>query len=209
TGNFPFVGHRGAFWLHAKTHGVTAHGSMPDKGVNAVYKAAHAICALERFRFSTPAHPLMGQGTLNVASCHGGLNINSVPDAATVAVDIRTVPTQHHGHLRDELGQLLGPDVHLETLLDVAPVYTEPDEPWVQEVFDVMTPYLGARPDARTATFFTDAAALKPAAGNPPTLILGPGESALAHQTDEYCRLDRVEQCADAFVEITRRWCGL
>ncbi|WP_291299495.1 M20/M25/M40 family metallo-hydrolase, partial [Elioraea sp.] len=27
TGNFPYVGHRGAFWLQALAHGVTAHGS--------------------------------------------------------------------------------------------------------------------------------------------------------------------------------------
>ncbi|NIO40459.1 MAG: peptidase dimerization domain-containing protein, partial [Burkholderiales bacterium] len=43
TSNFPYVGHKGAFWLCAKTRGVTAHGSMPERGDNAVYKAARAI----------------------------------------------------------------------------------------------------------------------------------------------------------------------
>src|SRR5216684_112356 len=31
TGNVPVLGHKGALWLHARTRGVTAHGSMPDK----------------------------------------------------------------------------------------------------------------------------------------------------------------------------------
>ena len=38
TGNQVLVGHKGALWLEAVTTGVTAHGSMPEKGVNAVYK---------------------------------------------------------------------------------------------------------------------------------------------------------------------------
>ncbi|HKB82956.1 MAG TPA: M20/M25/M40 family metallo-hydrolase, partial [Burkholderiales bacterium] len=47
--NYPFVGHRGAFWLNARTRGVTAHGSMPEKGINAVFKAARAVAILEKF----------------------------------------------------------------------------------------------------------------------------------------------------------------
>lgn len=39
--------------------------------------------------------------------------------------------------------------------------------------------------------------------------VLGPGEMELAHQTDEYCRLDRLEQAVELYVKIARRWCGL
>lgn len=209
TCNFPYVGHKGAFWLNAKTRGVTAHGSMPEKGVNAVYKAARAVQCLEHFHFDNAPHEMMGQGTMNVGTFHGGLNINSVPDEANVGIDMRTVPTQRHAHIRDVLGRALGPDVALETLLDVESVYTEPQNEWVQSVFDVMTPYLGVRPDPRTATYFTDAAVLKPAYGNPPTVILGPGEPQLAHQTDEYCVAERVRQSTAAYTEIMRRWCGV
>jgi acetylornithine deacetylase/succinyl-diaminopimelate desuccinylase-like protein len=79
TANYPLVAHKGAFWLEARTHGVTAHGSMPERGDNAVFKAARAALALEHFEFGIPAHPLLGQPTLNVGTFHGGLNINSVP----------------------------------------------------------------------------------------------------------------------------------
>jgi succinyl-diaminopimelate desuccinylase len=30
----------------------------------------------------------------------------------------------------------------------------------------------------------------------------------MAHQTDEYCRIDRIEQAVDIYIEIARRWCG-
>src|SRR6266536_398309 len=43
TTNRPLCGHKGALWLKATTRGVTAHGSMPEKGVNAAYAAARAV----------------------------------------------------------------------------------------------------------------------------------------------------------------------
>ncbi|MFN0314403.1 MAG: M20 family metallopeptidase [Burkholderiales bacterium] len=207
TSNYPFVGHKGAFWLTAKAHGVTAHGSMPERGVNAVYKAARAVTALENFRFNSPPHSLMGQSTLNVGSFHGGLNINSVPDEASVAIDIRTVPGTHHAELLQQLTRQLGNDVSLEVMMDLESIYTAPEQEWVQSVYDIMQPILGERPRARTATYFTDAAALTPALGGPPTLILGPGEPQMAHQTDEYCVMERVHQATAVFESIIEQWC--
>ena len=55
---------------------------------------------------------------------------------------------------------------------------------------------VGTRPTPRAATYFTDAAALNRAFDNPPTVILGPGEPQMAHQTDEYCELERVREAA-------------
>ncbi|HWQ38975.1 MAG TPA: M20 family metallopeptidase [Burkholderiales bacterium] len=209
TSNYPLVGHKGAFWLLARTRGVTAHGSMPEKGVNAIYKAGRALGALEKFRFADPAHALMGQSTLNVGTIRGGLNINSVPDEAVIAIDIRSVPSASHAELKAQLQRALGSDVELEVLLDLAPVYTPPDDPWVQEVFDVMQSHLGVRPEPKTASYFTDAAALVGAYRSPPIVILGPGEPQMAHQTDEYCVVERIGVAVAAYEEITRRWCGL
>jgi succinyl-diaminopimelate desuccinylase len=207
--NYPFVGHKGAFWLNARTRGVTAHGSMPEKGVNAVYKAARALGILENFRFANPPHALMGQATLNVGTIRGGLNINSVPDEAVMTLDIRSVPSSKHAAIRAQLQRELGPEVELETLLDLEPVYTAAEDPWIQQVFDIMQPLLGARPQPRSATYFTDAAALHAAYGTPPTVILGPGEAQMAHQTDEYCVVDRIETAVAAYEEIARKWCAL
>jgi len=207
TSNYPFVGHKGAFWLRAKTKGVTAHGSMPEKGDNAIYKAARAVEKLEAFRFSNPPHGLMGQATLNVGTIQGGLNFNSVPDLATIGIDIRTVPTVNHAQLLKTLTQQLGSEVELETLMDLESVYTDPDEPWMHSVFEVMTSILGARPTARVATYFTDAAALNRAYSDPPTVILGPGEPQMAHQTDEYCVIERIDQAVAAYEALIRGWC--
>jgi succinyl-diaminopimelate desuccinylase len=208
SGNEPWVGHKGAFWLRATTAGVTAHGSMPERGVNAIYKAARAVLLLERYEFGVEAHPVLGRPTLNVGTISGGLNVNSVPDAATVDIDIRTVPAQGHAALAADLAGHLGPEVVLTPMMDAEGVWTEPDHPWMRDVFDVVARHVGRRPEVRAAPYFTDASALVAAYGAP-AVILGPGEPGLAHQTDEYCLLSRVEAAVEIYSELTRRWCEI
>lgn len=209
TGNKPLVGHKGALWLEAETRGVTAHGSMPEKGVNAVYKAARAVNALETFGFNVARHEVLGPPTLNVGTIHGGLNINSVPDRAAIGIDIRTIPAQNHGDIRDQMASYLGSEVALKTLLDAPSVWTDPHDPWIVEVFALAREIAGFSGEIGAAPYFTDASALSPALGSPPTVILGPGELALAHQTDEYCFVSRIEEAAELYGRLIRSWCAI
>ncbi len=209
TANRPVVGHKGALWLDARTRGVTAHGSMPERGVNAIYKATQAIEALQAFVFDVPPHPQLGAPTLNVGRIAGGLNINSVPDACVVGVDIRTIPSQDHAHVIAALSTHLGEDVELQPLVDVEGIWTAPDDPWVQEVLGVLAPILGERPQPGAVPYFTDGSALAQAYPGAPGLVLGPGEPALAHQTDEFCHVDRIEQAVEAYERIAARWCSV
>jgi len=49
SGNIPLLGHKGVLWLECTAKGKSAHGSMPDLGDNAIYKAARAAASLEDF----------------------------------------------------------------------------------------------------------------------------------------------------------------
>jgi succinyl-diaminopimelate desuccinylase len=151
----------------------------------------------------------MGQATLNVGTVRGGLNINSVPDEAVIAIDIRSVPTSRHDDIRRALQQQLGSGVELETIIDLESVFSEPDHPWIQKMFDITQPYLGVRPEPKVATYFTDAAALTSAYGSPPTVVLGPGEPQMAHQTDEYCIIERVKSSVSLYQQVIADWCGV
>ena len=206
TGNLPLVGHKGALWLEARTRGVTAHGSMPERGVNAIYKAARAVSSLEGFRFPASPDPLLGGATLNVGTIRGGLNVNSVPDAAAFTIDVRTIPALANEAARSSLAGVLGPEVELRTLVDVSSLRADPGDAWVNEVFEVATARLGSRPSPASAPYFTDASELTPALGGVPTVILGPGELHLAHQTDEWCLVSRIEEAAEMFRELAGRW---
>ncbi len=69
-----------------------------------------------------------------------------------------------------------------------------------------METFLAERPVPRGVAYFTDASILTPAFDNPPTVILGPGEPAMAHKTDEFCHIAKIEQAAEAYFELARRW---
>lgn len=206
TANKPCVGHRGALWLEAITHGVTAHGSMPEHGDNAVYKMARAITRLESFDFNVARHAVLGKPTLSVGTVKGGLNINSVPDRATIGIDIRTIPGMAHEPLRAGLKGYIGEGVDVETLFDLPGVWTEPDVPWVQRVAAVVTAVTSEPFAPQSVPYFTDASVITPAYGDIPTLILGPGEPSLAHQTDEYCPLGQITAAAEIYRRLIVDW---
>ena len=210
TSNEPVIGHKGALWLRAIARGVTAHGSMPHLGVNAAYKAGRALVRLEEFDFNAEPHPALGRPTLNVGAVRAGMNVNSVPDRAEIDIDIRTIPGLAHARAREHVLAALGEDIAIETLIDVGPVWTEPSERWIQEVCAIVGEVRGtAPPRPSTAPYFTDASVLKPALGDPPTVILGPGEPAMAHQTDEHCRVDRLIEATEIYTRLAARFCGI
>ena len=207
TSNYPMVGHKGSLKFHARFRGVSAHGSMPELGVNAVYKAAKAVSALENFDFQAKAHPVMGKPSINVGTFAGGVGINLVPDEAVIGVDIRTVPGVDYPALIGRLKDVLGEQTELDVFSDLDPVWTAPGEEWVQRVFEICKPFVGEAPAARTAPYMTDAANLLKAYAGAPTVVLGPGEAAQAHQTDEYCSMERTRQAVAIYEALIKDWC--
>ncbi|HXR58388.1 MAG TPA: M20 family metallopeptidase [Burkholderiales bacterium] len=208
TSNYPMVGHKGSIKFHAHFRGVSAHGSMPQLGVNAIYKAAKAVASLEAFQFGAPAHPVMGGPTLNVGTMSGGSGVNLVPDAASIGVDIRTVPGMDHEKLIARLKEILG-DAQLDIFSNLNAVWTEPEKAWMQRVFELCKPILNEKLEARTAPYMTDAANLLKVYAGAPVVVLGPGEAAMAHQTDEYCRMERIGQSVAIYEALIRDWCGV
>jgi succinyl-diaminopimelate desuccinylase len=200
--NQPLIGHRGVLWLQLNVAGRTAHASMPHLGDNAVSKAAQLIAGLDSFQFDIAPHAQLGSPSLNVGYCHGGANINSVPDHAEIGVDIRTVPGQSHDGICDRLVNQAKVQLSLKRLLDLQGVFTPAEDPWIQRVLATTAEITGAPAAPGTAPYFTDASILTPALHSPPTVVLGPGAIELAHQTDEYCDIERLRQAVDIYERI-------
>ncbi|KRB52668.1 M20 family metallopeptidase [Phenylobacterium sp. Root700] len=209
TGNRISTGHKGCMAVRVHTAGVTAHSSMPHKGTNAIYRAAHGVSVIERHHLVADSDPLLGSPTINVGMIQGGMNYNSVPDAAEFTVDVRTTPAMVHDQLQASLHLALGADVSLERFVDMPPVRTDEADPFVRMAFAVSNQVLGrdANPTPLGIPFFSDASVLTPKLGCP-TIILGPGEPDMAHQTDEYCRVDRLLAAVELYEAMIEAWCG-
>lgn len=202
TSNRVWLGHKGALWLRGTARGVTAHGSMPEKGRNAIGMAAGAIAHLADFRFHACRHAVLGTPTLNVGTIHGGININSVPDHCEFTLDLRTVPGQVHGEVRATVATHIGEQIEISTVLDVPPVWTDATHPWIAGVQQAVREATGRSEEIAGASYFTDASALQQAWAQVPVVVLGPGEAAMAHQTDEYCTIERIDEAVAIYERL-------
>jgi succinyl-diaminopimelate desuccinylase len=207
TANLPVIGHKGALYLRAVESGRAAHSSMPQLGINAIYKAADSITKLINFDFEAENDPLLGYPTLNVGTIKGGMNINSVPDHAEFSIDIRSTTKLRHDLILKKLANRLGDETVIEKLVDIDPLVTPEDDPFVKIVYEACCIEKGKNDFPRTLPYLTDGAVLQKYYNNVPAVILGPGEPELAHQTDEFCYIDKLEQAVVIYKNIISNWC--
>ena len=206
TANLPATAHKGAIYLKAECTGKTAHSSMPEKGVNAIYKAARAIIRLSELKLNSGSDLMPGQPTLNVGRITGGMNINSVPDHAEFTIDIRTASGTDHRSIPDLITNTLGDDAVPEMLVDINPLYTPAEDPFVRLVYDICGIDEKSQGFPLALPYLTDGAVLQRFYNNAPAVILGPGEPDMAHQTDEYCFIDKLEKSVIIYKEIISKW---
>ena len=206
TSNTACFGHKGALWLRVKCHGLTAHGSMPELGSNAVIAAAKAAIKLEDFQFNVAPHAALGRPSTNVATLHGGRNINSVPDLATLEVDFRTLPGQSHATLIENVGSCFEENSSLETVVDINAMISNPKDRWFKGVVAKLRETFGIDEQVKGVPFFTDGSVLKPALGNIPSIVLGPGKTAMAHKTDEYCSIENIYTSVEIYTALIKDW---
>jgi succinyl-diaminopimelate desuccinylase len=202
TANIPAIGHKGALYLKVVTRGKTAHSSMPELGDNAIYKAARCISKIEAFHFGAEKDRLLGYPSINVGKMQGGMNINSVPDHAAFTIDVRSTSKIEHHAVLERLYRELGEDVEIETLVDLHPVNTPERDPFVQLVYDVCKMDRQDDTWSRALPYLTDGSVLQAYYGGVPTLILGPGEPGMAHQTDEFCSIKTLKQAVSNYKSI-------
>jgi succinyl-diaminopimelate desuccinylase len=206
TSNAPVFAHKGSLRVIVTARGRTAHSSMPDEGENAIETAATWIRALGEHDFGA-RHPLLGRMTACVTTIRGGENINSVPDWAEFSIDFRTLPQQQHRQLLDELGALFGPQAEIQVVTSFPGFATEVADPAAAPLLALLHERTGAPAEPAGAPYFTDASALVPAFDDVATVIIGPGEAAQCHKTDEYCLVERIEEAHAIYRDLILRMC--
>jgi len=206
TSNHPYIGHKGALYINAVTQGITAHSSMPHLGDNAIYKAAQSILKAKDFNFRAEKDPLLGFPTINVGRMSGGMNINSVPDHAEFSIDIRSTSKVDHNDLLQRLTKEFGPETALETLVNMGSVHTDETDPFVQMVYDICRVDRENNSRIKTLPYLTDGSVLQRLYKGAPTIILGPGQPEMAHQTDEFCYTDKLEEAVNIYRDIILKW---
>jgi acetylornithine deacetylase/succinyl-diaminopimelate desuccinylase-like protein len=196
------VAHRGFVGFEAETHGVAAHGSRPDLGVDAIAKMGHVLVALERLDerlTSGPRHPLAGTGSVHASLIEGGQELSSFPARCLLTGERRTIPGETAADVERELRELAG-DATLRVIAHRDPYEAPVHHPFVGVVARVA----GTR-DLVGAPFWTDAALI--ARAGIPTVLYGPaGEGA--HAEVEWVDLASLERVRDVIGRTAAEWCA-
>jgi succinyl-diaminopimelate desuccinylase len=206
------TGHRGVYWCEIATRGRIAHGSMPFLGTNAI---AHMGAVLEairlelepRLRARITAVPVVPEGarhaTINVNAVSGGqagydVQTPCVADRCTAVLDRRFLLAEGFEQTRAEILDLLettarrvpGFDYEVRDLMVVDPVQTPADSPLVQVIGRQIRDVLGREPAIVASPGTYDHKHVARIGNIEHCVAYGPGILDLAHQPDEYCRID-------------------
>lgn len=205
TANQVIVAHKGALWLEVTMLGKTAHGSMPDHGINAIQAIHRFITELNHYQLAYTPHEILGGSTLNIGMIRGGISVNVVPDQCSVTLDIRTVPGQNHAKILEEIQQLaqkasLSASYHIKVLNDMAYVDTSASNPFIRTAMQVAGMEQDASP--RGVNYYTDASVYQPHLNGIPVLIYGPGEPSMAHQPDEWVDVTKYLDAIRYFIDL-------
>lgn len=149
----------------------------------------------------------LGAVTVNIGTIEGGVQPNIVPDRASMTIDVRTVPGFDASFIEETVQKLGLLNVTLERELDLPGVWSPPGSRVVARAVDAIG-RVGRRPGSvRGASYFTDASVLMQGAPFESTIVLGPGDPALAHAVDETCSVDAVEEAVELYARLMDEWC--
>ena len=108
TGFNAYIAQKGLCWLELETTGMTAHGSMPHLGHNAIIDMQALLGEVLAIPLKEGPDPSLGRTTLNVGMIHGGVGPNVVPDLCRVSLDFRLPPGISVGDLMEQVHAAVG-----------------------------------------------------------------------------------------------------
>lgn len=85
-----YRGQRGRMEIRVSTHGVSCHGSAPERGENAIYKMAPILIELQELNERLISHPFLGKGTLAISEIFSTSPSRcAVADSCAISIDRR------------------------------------------------------------------------------------------------------------------------
>lgn len=200
------IAHKGTVRGSIFTHGVSAHSSHPEKGVNAILRMAKVVQALERYdsELRMQVHPLVGSPTLTVTFIQGGRGLNLVPDFCQVKVDRRTLPNEDPLTAWNELIWFIKSQPEL---VEFNVEFGEPESVnWGMEVpedslqvkrLHATCQQIGLQTQIVGVRYTSDASFLT--RNGIPAMLFGPGSIEQAHTADEWVEIDQVVAAQKVF----------
>ena len=199
------IKHKGFANVEVEVEGKAAHGSVPEKGIDAIEKAAKIILEIENLKkeFALKKDPLLGQPKIHASTIEGGREWSVVPDRCVVRFEIRTIPGYATRQAVKDVERIIqelarkDPDLKAKVglFLSGEPLNTSPEDPMIKGLKKAIKTVKAVEPQIIGLPFYTEAAIFAKAL-NIPACIIGPGDIAQAHSADEFVKMSEVIEAA-------------
>ncbi|KAI0884334.1 uncharacterized protein GGS22DRAFT_165416 [Annulohypoxylon maeteangense] len=207
--------HKGFVWLEVDIHGLAAHGSLPELGVDAISKAGYFLVELDRYaqrlRESTIGSDV-GPPSVHASIIKGGEEASSYPALCTIVLERRTVPGETPETVKTEIQALLDKVANdipnfrsdLRVTFSRSAFSIPRDDPFVSLVSDVVGQALGTPPTFRKDPYWTDCALFADAGISP--ILWGPHGEGL-HAKEEWVDINSIRIVSKALTEVASQFC--
>ena len=207
-------GHRGRMEIGVTTVGKAAHGSAPERGVNAVYKMAKIVNEIEKLNDRLTGEKFLGKGTVVVSyiDCKTP-SLCAVPDKACIHLDRRLALQDTKESAVAEVEDCIkraGVDAEVTINTYSAPSYTglvyktecyfptwllPEDSPELKAGISAYKEAIQEEPVIGKWVFSTNGVATM-GMHKIPTIGFGPGNEVTAHQVDEFVAIEDLVRAA-------------
>lgn len=211
------IKHKGFINIEIETKGKAAHGSVPEKGIDAIEKMAKIVVKLDEMKTTAAKknNELLGQPKIHTSTIQGGREWSVIPDQCILKIEVRTIPEYKTEDAMKDLHKIIAelsskdPNLKASTniFLDGEPLDTSPNEPIVKSLAQVYEKLKGTKLPVIGVPYGTEAPIF--AKGfKAPTCVMGPGDIKQAHTSDEYVNTEEVIDAAVIYAHAAKQLLG-
>ncbi len=217
-----YRGHRGRMEIEVSFYGLSAHGSAPERGENAIYIASRAALEIEKLNERLAADPFLGKGSVTISEIvSSSPSLCAVADFAKIHLDRRLTWGEDKNLALDQVREIVkGINAKVELLIYNEKAYTgleygmekyyptwkiEEDHPVIQNGTKSFKELFGKEPFVDKWTFSTNAVAIN-GIYKIPVIGFGPGNEELAHAPNERVPIDHLVKASAFYAHYVKNY---
>ena len=202
--------HKGSLNFRITSLGEAAHSSMPHHGYNAINPIMKYLLELDEKLNNDPrSNEVLGKLVMSTTILNAGNQVNSVPEKAVAEINVRTIAEFDNDEviaLFEETAEKYnqeGSKIEVKVTMSLPSVFTTGKSDMVELTKELGKKHLNLDIKVEGSPGVTDASnLLRGKDASFPFMMYGPGETKMAHKTDEYVRKDYYLAFFDIYREL-------
>jgi len=207
--SIPVNAHKGVTRMLATIHGKSAHGSRPERGINAIQKMFDFEFMMSDMntRIMKKDHEILGFPAFNIGIIKGGQETNIVPARCDMWFEYRLTPEFNYQYLKKNMSKLVysfsrkhpRSKLEVDVIFNIPSFFNMKPTPFKKTILEMCKrETFDHQRGATEAPFY--------AVNGLDTLILGPGALTL-HQANEWVYLDQIRKCEKYYEKLIKAFC--